>query len=169
MYRSQTAWRNTLTALSYPCLSFTAIISLVRHSNLCLSPWHVGQPHTCPAGFWAWLGNFLLSVFVQCLLRNQACVGSRVLFRRAMHVLKVSLSTLRLPAKMANAWAEFRSKQAVLKDFFSIYQPARYVTCYWDVVLLQKFYRKREKASGKTGDDLSHLRSQIRLSLLWRD
>lgn len=82
-----------------------------------------------------------------CLLRNQACVGSRVLFRRATHVLKVSvcLRTLQLPAKMANAWAEFSSEQAVLKDFFSTYQPARYLTCYWDVVLLQIFSTKEKK------------------------
>lgn len=125
----------------------------------------MAQHHTCPAAFWAWLGRFLLSVLVYCLLHNQACVGSCVLFRRPMHVLKVSMCLLcGFQPQMANGWAEFSSKQALLKYFLWTYQLARH-----SIVLLQKFSRKREKDSGGNGDVLSLFRSQICLSLLWRD
>lgn len=105
-------------------------------------------------------------MLVQCLLRNQACVGSCCSFQKSCacasskYVFKYHVAY----SQNVKPLAEFGSKQAVLEDFFGTSQTARHVTRYWDNMLLQKFPKKTETFGAITSDDSSHLRSQIYLS-----
>lgn len=84
-----------------------------------LLPGPVSQPHTRPAALQAWSGRFLWSLLAQWLPKH---VGNCVLSRRAGHVRQVRMcsSALWLPVRVENAWAEFSSRQAVVKDLFSV-------------------------------------------------
>ena len=81
---------------------------------LYLSPWHMGQPAHVLQRSGLDLAGFCWAQWVQCLLRNQACVGSRVLFRRALHVLELCVC---IPCGFQPKW-QMLVQNSVLNKLF---------------------------------------------------